>query len=140
MRYFLDTDTLSLAHAGNASIRARIARAGAVNVATTVITAIEILRGRQDFLLKASDGPQLLHAQELLTMSQELLQGIRLVPVDASAAAEFDRVRQVKKLNKVGRADLLIASIALAHRVVLVTRNTRHFELVPGLSLEDWTE
>jgi predicted nucleic acid-binding protein len=32
-------------------------------------------------------------------------------------------------------ADSLIAGIVLAHHGVLLTRNRRHFERVPGLSL-----
>jgi tRNA(fMet)-specific endonuclease VapC len=41
---------------------------------------------------------------------------------------------------KIGRADLLVASIALANRATLVTRNLRHFREVPGLSLENWVD
>ena len=60
--------------------------------------------------------------------------------LDTAAAAEFDRLRQNKKLTKIGRADLLIASIALAHRATLVTRNLLHFQQVPGLRLENWAD
>lgn len=35
-------------------------------------------------------------------------------------------------------ADILIAGIALANDTVLVTRNTKHFERVEELRLEDW--
>jgi tRNA(fMet)-specific endonuclease VapC len=34
--------------------------------------------------------------------------------------------------------DLLIASTARVYDLTLVTHNTRHFQDVPGLSLEDW--
>jgi tRNA(fMet)-specific endonuclease VapC len=34
--------------------------------------------------------------------------------------------------------DLLIASVALAHDLTLVTHNTGHFQEMPGLRLEDW--
>jgi tRNA(fMet)-specific endonuclease VapC len=34
--------------------------------------------------------------------------------------------------------DLLIASIALANNVILVTHNTREFKRVKGLKIEDW--
>jgi tRNA(fMet)-specific endonuclease VapC len=60
--------------------------------------------------------------------------------IDVLAAAEFDRLRPNKKLKKIGRADLLIACIALANRATLVTRNLKHFRLVPGLRVENWVD
>jgi tRNA(fMet)-specific endonuclease VapC len=88
--------------------------------------------------LKAADGVQLLRALEWLTRSEDLLQQIRIVSIDAAAAAEFDKLLRNKKLKKIGRADLLIAAIALAHQATVVTRNLRHFQLVPGLQVENW--
>jgi tRNA(fMet)-specific endonuclease VapC len=138
--YLLDTDTLTWAHGGHPNIEARLRQVGEENVATTVVTTIEVLRGRHEFLLKASDGEQLLRAQGLLASSEELLREATILPVDAAAAAVFDQLRQNRKLKKVGRADLLIACIALAHRATLVTRNLKHFQHVPGLNVENWMD
>jgi tRNA(fMet)-specific endonuclease VapC len=38
----------------------------------------------------------------------------------------------------IGDMDTLIAAHALAEDLILVTHNTRHFERVPSLKLEDW--
>ncbi len=35
--------------------------------------------------------------------------------------------------------DLMIAAQALAHNLILVTNNTKHFENIDGLKLEDWS-
>lgn len=37
-------------------------------------------------------------------------------------------------------ADLLIAATTLRHRATLVTRNTNHFQRIPGLHLADWRQ
>lgn len=37
-----------------------------------------------------------------------------------------------------GDFDPLLAATALEHNLTLVTRNTRHFEAVPGIALENW--
>ena len=48
---------------------------------------------------------------------------------------------QLQKLGTpIGSYDLQIAAIALAHNLILVTHNTREFERVEGLKLEDWQE
>ena len=38
----------------------------------------------------------------------------------------------------IGDMDTLIAAHALAENLILVTHNTRHFERISGLKLEDW--
>jgi tRNA(fMet)-specific endonuclease VapC len=43
-------------------------------------------------------------------------------------------------LRKIGRADLLIACIALANGATFATRNVRDFKLVPGLRVENWVD
>jgi tRNA(fMet)-specific endonuclease VapC len=60
--------------------------------------------------------------------------------LDTAAVEQFDRLRKMSKMRKIGRADLLIASIALTHRATLVTRNVRHFRQFPGLKVENWVD
>jgi hypothetical protein len=63
-----------------------------------------------------------------------------VIPFDDAAAAELDKLSNSRKLKKIGRADLLIASIVLANDATLVTRNVKHFRLVPNLKLKTgWT-
>ncbi len=135
----LDTDIYTLYELGRASVLERFRTAGEVP-AITIVTQIEVLRGRHEALIKAEDGTRLLHAQQILTLTVQHMTQFRVVPVDAAAAAEFDRLRREKKLKKIGRADLLIACIALANRATLVTRNLRHFRQVAGLQVENWAD
>lgn len=50
------------------------------------------------------------------------------------------RVDLEKRGQRLDEADLMIASIALHHNMVLVSGNTRHFARVPGLKVENWFE
>jgi tRNA(fMet)-specific endonuclease VapC len=138
--HLLDTDTLTYLHAGHPRVVERLRELADPDVGTTIITKIELLRGRFDFVLKAATGAELLRAQQLLARTEELLAQIDIVSLDETAAVQFDRLRAVKRLRKIGRADLLIASIALAHRATLVTRNVRHFRQVPGLTVTNWVD
>lgn len=138
--YLLDTDTLTHLHAGQPRVIARLRELVDPDVGTTIITKIELLRGRHDFLLKAATGDELLRAQRWLARSEELLAQILIVPFDAVAAAQFDHLRNAQNLRKIGRADLLIASIALGHNAVLVTRNVGHFHPVFGLKVTNWVD
>jgi tRNA(fMet)-specific endonuclease VapC len=59
---------------------------------------------------------------------------------DSACAEQFGKL-QGGLLNqgiKVPVADLMIASVALAHNLTLVTNNTADFQNIPGLRLDDW--
>ncbi len=62
------------------------------------------------------------------------------MPFDEAAGEALERLAKVKKLKTIGRADLLISSIALANSATLVTRNLKHFRRVPDLLLENWVD
>jgi tRNA(fMet)-specific endonuclease VapC len=136
--YLLDTDMLSRLRADDPRLRERQERIAPSQIATTAITRIEILLGRFEFVLKAADGDQLLRAFTWLVRSEELLLQFPILPINDTAADQFDQLRLNKKLKKIGRADLLIAAIALAHGATVVTRNLRHFRQIPGLQVENW--
>ncbi|QDU18126.1 type II toxin-antitoxin system VapC family toxin [Urbifossiella limnaea] len=140
MTYLLDTDSLSLAYIGH-DIRVRMARVAPPDrIAVPVITRFEVLKGRIEAILKAADGPGALRMAERLRASEDYMAKFQVLPFDSNAGTEFDRMLANKALRKVGRADLLIASITLAHKATLVTRNLKDFTLVPGLAVENWAD
>ena len=138
--HLLDTDTLTYVHAGHPRVLERLRQLDDPDVGTTIITKIELLRGRFEFVLKAANGTELFRAQQLLIRTDELLAQTLVVPLDETAAAVFDRLRAIRRLRQIGRADFLIASIALAHRATLIIRNIRHFRQVPGLTVINWVD
>ncbi len=137
--YLLDTDTLSRLHAGHPRVIARLTQANE-EVATTIVTKVELLRGRIDFLLKANTAEDILKAQFWLLKTEELLSQIKVIPFDTEAIRQFEKLQQQSKLRKIGRADLLIASLSLAQQAILVTRNLRHFQQIPGLHTTNWVD
>ena len=60
---------------------------------------------------------------------------------DDAAAEVYGHIRADLAVQgtPIGPNDLLIAAIALANNLILVTHNTREFARVAGLALEDWT-
>ena len=62
------------------------------------------------------------------------------LPFDDESARKYGIVRaQLQREGKpIGANDLMIASIALAHSLVVVTRNEREFSRVSGLAVERW--
>jgi tRNA(fMet)-specific endonuclease VapC len=62
------------------------------------------------------------------------------LPFDDAAALCYGQIRAhlAAQGQMIGPNDLLIAAIALAHCVTLVTHNVSEFSRVRGLLLEDW--
>ena len=71
---------------------------------------------------------------------EQFLQAIPVLPYEADAIWPFAKERQRLKMlgTPIGDIDLLIASHAIAQGFILVTNNTREFERVQGLKLENW--
>lgn len=65
---------------------------------------------------------------------------LEIVPFDAEAGRQYGRIRaDLKRAGcLIGSNDLLIAAHALSLDATLVTNNTREFERVVGLRVEQW--
>lgn len=61
-----------------------------------------------------------------------------ILPFDSAAAEIFAEYRRQKV--KTGTMDLKIASIAVSQNALLLTANTRDFEIIPNLRIESWLE
>ena len=137
--FVLDTDTFTLLLRNDEKVVLRRSRVS-VEVVLTSITRIEVLQGRFASVVKAADRYQLLLAWDRLAESEADLGAFEILPLDEAAAAEFERLLGTKGLCRIGRGDLLIASIVLANKATLVTRNVKDFQKVPGLQLENWAD
>ncbi|MEI7940448.1 MAG: PIN domain-containing protein [Verrucomicrobiota bacterium] len=73
-------------------------------------------------------------------MEADVLPHLFVLAFDAAAAILAGDLRAEWKTlgTPAGYGDGLIAATAKAHRLVLVTRNVRHFDHVSGLTVENW--
>ena len=71
------------------------------------------------------------------TATFTLFSQLEILPYNLTAADFFRQFRQMG--IRIGTQDLRIASIVLAHNGIVVTRNLKDFEHVPGLTIEDWS-
>lgn len=76
----------------------------------------------------------------MANLQKILLPAVNILGFDSKAAYACGRIRA--ELEKAGTplalADLEIAAIALANKLVLVTGNTRHFPRITGLTVQNW--
>ncbi len=131
MPFLLDTDTVSsvLKRTPHVGVLRRLAQEPQADVFTSAITVGELVYGAA---LRA--------IPDLDRRIEMLLATLPVVSFDEAAAYQYGTTRA--ELKGAGRRlddpDLRIASIALAHDLVLVSGNQRHFRRVPGLRLENW--
>lgn len=72
---------------------------------------------------------------ELMTKMRDFVSLSTLLPLDNFVIDETINLRCNYKSIKLG--DAIIAATALVHNLVLITRNTKDFENIPGLSVID---
>ncbi len=129
-RYLLDTNIISdLIRNPQGKAAQRIAKAGEDNICTSIIVAAELRYG----CAKSRSG-------RLLKAVEDLLGEIEVLPFEGPADVEYGEIRAgLETAGKpIGGNDLLIAAHAHALGATVVTANTKEFERVPGLKVENW--
>jgi predicted nucleic acid-binding protein len=133
-RYCFDTDVLSatIRPAPPLHLIRRLATVPPQDQFTTSITVGELIYGarrvgREDL------SPQV---EQIIRRAQTVL------PFDLNAARTFGALKATLERRGIPLAepDLRIASIVLSRGLILVTRNVRHFQRVPELSVENWID
>jgi len=135
--WVLDTDHVSLFQHRNPLIVQRVNSVKFEEIAITIITAEEQLRGRFNVIRNASSPDKLVLAYANFQANLEFLNSVNLLPFSEAAGNIYTEL--VKQRIRVGTQDLRIAAITLSVNGILVTRNWKDFEKVPNLRLEDWS-
>jgi len=65
-----------------------------------------------------------------------------ILPFDDNDAVDFGEIKKEleKKGKIIGPMDLLLAAQAKSKKLILVTNNTKEFERVEGLKIENWLQ
>ena len=128
--WMLDTNTLSdLIRNPRGALVQRLSSMEPDAVATSIVVACELRFGARR---KGSDA--------LTSRVEQLLGALTVLPFDEPADQHYADIRAALERagTPIGNHDLFIAAHARSRGMTLVTHNTRDFERVSGLSVEDW--
>lgn len=131
MRYLLDTNVCVVFLNGrSSSVRDRLLATPAEEIAVCSVVKAELFYGAF-----RSNNPK-----RTLERQQAFLSRFASLPFQDEAAllAGEIRAKLASAGTPIGSYDLQIAAIALVNNLTLVTHNTREFERVDGLQIEDW--
>ncbi len=137
----LDTDLFSMMDRADTAesqrLRFRLSRLQRNELSTTIITFEEQMRGWMAWLAQARSLAQQVERYRKLNRMLSRFQGVIVLEFDEKAASKFEELK--KQFGRIGTMDLKIAAIALTHNAVLLSRNLKDFQRVPGLRVEDWS-
>ena len=129
----LDTDILSEFLRGNLKVIAKVdeylKEFGFIYL--SIITYYEILNG----LLYKDARKQLKKFEQFVELNKVIFLTLQTTKIAAEIQADLR-----KRGTQIGHTDTLIAGIAIANQMQLVTNNTEHFERIKGIQLANWTK
>jgi tRNA(fMet)-specific endonuclease VapC len=138
----LDTDHISALQHRNApkafSLQTRLEAFPPEEIATTAITVEEQTRGWLGLIRRYPDVHQQVAYYERLVRLFDFFAEWQILPFDERAAGEFKRLRQ--QGVRISTMDLKIASIVLANGGTLLSGNSRDFQQISGLPVENWLQ
>jgi tRNA(fMet)-specific endonuclease VapC len=129
----IDSSILIDAERGSLDLEQLLAKAGDTELAISSVTASELLHG----IYRASKKTQRARREVYV---ERLLEVWPVLPFDLTAARLHARLwaELAAKGISIGAHDLMIAAIALANGLALVTRDRRSFPKIPGLQVMHW--
>ena len=133
MHYLLDTNIcIYLIKKRPLAVLERFSKYSPKDVAISTITLFELQYG-----IEKSQ-----YRQRSKNALAKFLLPLNLINLDRSSAVEaaIIRAQLEKKGMPIGPYDLLIAGLARSMDMILVTNNTREFERIDALHLENWIE
>jgi len=128
--YLLGTDIVIYNLKGNASVKTHLQNHVNDSVRISAVTLMELYYGAYKSQKVESN----------LAKIRTIENALDVIPVDQEVPEIFGLLKS--KLEKTGTPlddfDLILAATALAHNLILVTNNERHFKRIDGLTIENW--
>ena len=79
--------------------------------------------------------------QKNTALVDRVLEDINMIPISSSLKVFAKCKAHLRKIGKiVDDADILIGATAIDNKFVMVTENIKHFENLPGITLENWVK
>ncbi len=138
--YVMDTDHLSVYERAHPKVCDRMIRArqhSSGTLFTTVVSLEEQYAGRIAQIRKATTPQALVGAYDKLKQIFALFSDLDILEYNFKADEYFRQFR--RDGIRTGTLDLRIAAITFANGGILLSRNQKDFEKVPGLTIEDWS-
>lgn len=131
--FLFDTDTLSniIRRTPASTLLDKLIKTPQEQKFTTTITVGEMVYGAY-----RTPNPDYFLEQ----LSNRVWPGLKFLSFDKPSAQIYGKLRADLERQgiTISEPDLRIASITLTNGLTLITGNVRHFEKIPGLSIENW--
>ncbi|MCI5143988.1 MAG: type II toxin-antitoxin system VapC family toxin [Candidatus Electrothrix sp. AR3] len=130
--YLLDTDTIIYNLKGHPTVQENLRQHYKDPLCLSVISLMELYYG----VYKSEK------VESNLAKVKTIESSLTLIRAGEEVVELFGMLKsqQEAKGQRVDDFDLVIASTALSHNLILVTNNTRHFQRIEGLKLENWSK
>jgi predicted nucleic acid-binding protein len=130
--FLLDTDTIIYNLKGNEAVKKNLQKHLEAPMKISVVTLMEMYFGAYKSKNVAAN----------LAKVRTMENSFEIISTGGESAEIFGMLKA--SLEKSGTPlddlDLIVASCALTHNLILVTNNVKHFSRVEGLKLTNWTE
>lgn len=131
MNYLLDTNICIYYFKGQYKLKEKIEKIGFQNFAISEITLAELIYGAEKSQRK----------EQNLKVVEDFADKITIIPILTSIRIYGkEKARLKTKGTIISDLDLFIGATSIVNDMILVTRNTREFECLKDIKLENWID
>jgi predicted nucleic acid-binding protein len=130
--YLLDTDIVIYSLKGHSAVKKKLERNLHAALKISIVTLMELYYGAyksQKVTSNIGKIKRIEDAVEIIALGRESAEILAMLKADLEKAG-----------TPLDDFDLILAACALAHDLVLVTNNVKHFQRIQGLKFENWAK